>query len=162
MLCRTADDVRAAWPEVEDGEGKAGFRTDSGSDLSPFIHAATLDEALALVKKHGSSLVYLPCQYVLADVCGKAVRIDEDSVLVEWAHCANAREFDAGRVADARHIVLGPASCVVWGDTVLRSVAPIHGRQWHFDVLYQELLLSGLQETAWSFDRLRHRMVLWG
>lgn len=163
VLCTTAEDVVRAWPEVDDGRGKAGFRTDSGMDMSPFIHIATLEQALALVKKYGSKLVYLPCQYVLADVCGKAVRVDDESVLVEWANCPNAREFDAGRVEDVRHIVLGPASYVVWKeDTVLRCVSPDFARHLHFDVLYRELLWSGLEMSAWSFDKIRNRIVLWG
>lgn len=162
VLCRTTADVQAAWPQVEDGKGKSGFRTDSGGDLSPFIHMATLDEALALVNKHGSDLVYLPCQYVLADVCGKAIRIDDDSVLIEWALCPNAREFDAGRVDGVKHIVLGPASYALWGDSVFRSYSPSLARSLHFDILYRELLWSGLEESAWSFDKVHYRIVLWG
>ena len=161
ILCRNADEVRQAWSQVASATNRVGVRTDmaGGAAGLPFIHKATLDEALNLVAEHEGHLVFLLAQYVEGDIHGKAIRLDEDAVLVEWGNCATAREFDAGKCA-TEHVVLGPWTHAVWGEQVWRCEA-VTRQPAHLRTLYRVFQMSGLSESTWS---LTHdgRVVLWG
>ena len=166
-LCRTefccdAEELREAWPKVANKDGIACLRTDKRNGfVTPFLPFITLEKALGFVQLHGAEFYYLPNEPLQAHTNGKAVKIDEESVLVEWGYCETARDFDAGR-CEATSIAIGYGSYTVWGETVLRCSRPVYWRHLRLHVVHRELLYSGLKESAWSLTDEDKRVVFWG
>jgi len=169
-LCRTDEELGVAWYQLENEVGKCGVRTDQkgGGVGLPFRHHLRYFQARAFartVRKQG--LVAILAESIDADINGKAVRLDEDTVLVEWAYCETARDFDVAAVDCAASILvsqhrwhpLSPDGCPRKAYTPEEAAGRFNlglGR------LYQLLLSSGLPETAWSSTEKERRLVLWG
>lgn len=161
VLCQDADQARRAWRRVATAQGRAGVRTDlpGGGVGLPFAYRATFDEAIGLIERWGQRYVYLLAQPVDAKINGKALRLDDDTVLVEWGTCETARDFDAGR-CHAEHAIVGTWPHAVWGEQVVACVAPSMQPR-HLQTLYRIFLQSGLTESAWSYTT-DERIILWG
>lgn len=163
-LCRTEDEVVQAWGHIADDRNYATLRTDKplGGLNLPFMYNNSLEEGLRFVRGlQGRDLAFIVNEAIVGRINGKAVRVDATSVVVEYAECQSAREVDAGRV-NVQQIALSDGPTVVWGETVLKAQRPEWCPELQLDVLYRELLRSGLKESAWSMTDAEHRLVLWG
>jgi hypothetical protein len=126
----------------------------------PFLAFVPLWRAAEFCRRHGSRYIYLINEPIRCDINGKAVQIDDDTLVVEWGRCQTARDFDVGKVA-ATSIAIGPNNWAVWGESVLRCHKPEYCTHMQLDVLYKELFRSGLKETCWSLTR-DGRLIFWG
>lgn len=163
-LCHTENEVVQAWAHIADQRNYATLRTDrpQGGLNLPFMYNNSLEEGLRFVRSlRGRDLAFIVNEAIVGRINGKAVRVDATSVVVEYAECQSAREVDAGRV-NVLQVAISDGPTGVWGETVLKAQRPAWRQGLQLDVLYREMLRSGLAESAWSITDAEHRLVLWG
>lgn len=147
-----------------------GMRTDfrngttQGFNL-PFVHHGTPEKAAEVWDKYGDKLLYIVSENVLRRrYSAVAIKVDPEHVYFEY----NAKEPEISqrdmykRRENLSYLVLGPNNLIYpWpGAEPIRSVRPEYTRDLKFDVIYDVMVHSDVDEATFTL-REDGKLVVW-
>lgn len=146
-----------------------GMRTDTKEGTTqgfnlPFLFHGTPEGAAKIWDAHHEKLVYIVSENILRyKLQAVAVKLDAEHVLFEW----NEKEPEISqrqmynRPQNLRQIALGPNNVVFpWDGAPLRSVRPEYAADLKFDLIYDVMIHSNVDETTFSI-RNDGKLVVW-
>lgn len=146
-----------------------GMRTDTKEGTTqgfslPFLFHGTPEGAAKIWDAHKDKLVYIVSENILRyKLQAVAVKVDPEHVLFEW----NDKEPEISqrqmynRPENLRQIALGPNSLVFpWNGQPIRSVRPEYAQGFKFDMIYDVMVHSDVDEATFSI-RDDGKLVVW-
>lgn len=146
-----------------------GMRTDTRNGSTqgfnlPFLFHGTPEGAAKIWDAHKEKLVYIVSENILRyKLQAVAVKLDEEHILFEW----NGKEPEISqremynRPENLRQLALGPNNLVFpWDGAPLRSVRPEYASDLKFDLIYDVMIHSDVDETTFSI-RDDGKLVVW-